>query len=189
MKKIGSTMILLLLFLLPNATDASYLILLKNGGKVATPFYWYEGRFIFFRYAGGTAGVERREIDRVQSIDDSEKQGDGNSIIWNPGIKEPPPALPLLKKAPDTEKPKEVKEEKVDTEAYKKKKDQMNSELDRLLEQQRQAYGIADEDARRKLIAEMDKEIIKVSKDIYKLTDEVTEKNKGKLPDGWWGNQ
>ena len=61
----------------------------------------------------------------------------------------------------------------------------MTAELDGLLEQQRQAAAMGDEDARRKIKEEM----IKVTNQHDKLTDEVKEKNKGKLPDGWWGRQ
>ena len=76
---------------------------------------------------------------------------------------------------------KEV-EEKVNIEAYRSKKDEMTVELDGLLEKQREATGMGDDEAKKKI----QEEVIKLSKDIYKLTDDVTEKNKGKLPDGWW---
>ncbi len=185
MKKFFSTMIPLLLILLPVMSDASSLILLKNGGQVVTRFYWFEGRYIFFYYAGGTAGIERKEIDRIRSSEDREKHDTGNIIVWNPGIKDLPPELPIMKKAQESVKPKEEKEAKVDIEAYRKKKDQLKVELDGLLEQQRQTAGSADEDAKGKIR----EGIVNVSTQIYKLTDEVTEKNKGKLPDGWWGKQ
>ena len=177
--------VILLLLLLPTLCDASYLIRLKNGGEVATSFYWVEGRFLFFRYAGGTAGVERRMVDRVQSIDDSQKKDDG-TVLWNPGL---PPEPPPPKKVQQAEKPKEapsaVKEEPVDIESYKKKKDQLNAELERLLEQQRQMAVSTDDNAKRKI----QEGVVAVSKEIYALTDEVTKKNKGKLPEGWWGDK
>jgi hypothetical protein len=185
MKKICSTMILLILILLPVVSDASSLILLKNGGQVVTPFYWFEGRYIFFYYAGGTAGIERKEIEKILSSEAGEKQDTGNIVVWNPGVRALPPEPPLVKKAQEADKPREEKEAKVDIEAYKNKKDQLNGELEGLLEQQRQAAGSADDDAKRKIR----EGIVTVSKEIYRLTDEVTEKNKGKLPDGWWGKQ
>jgi len=145
MKKICSTMILLILILLPVMSDASSLILLKNGGQVVTPFYWFEGRYIFFYYAGGTAGIERKEIERILSSEAGEKQDTGNIVVWNPGVKAPPPEPSLVKKAQEADKPREEKEAKVDIEAYKNKKDQLNGELEGLLEQQRQAAGSADD--------------------------------------------
>ena len=99
MKKIFSTMIPLLLILIPVMSDASSLILLKNGGQVVTPFYWFEGRYVFFYYAGGTAGIERKEIAGIRSIEDRERQDTGNIVLWNPGIKDPPPEPPAMKKA------------------------------------------------------------------------------------------
>ena len=64
MKKTISILVVLLLFLPPALGNASYLIRLKNGRQVATPMYWFEGKRIFFYTAGGTAGMERSEIDR-----------------------------------------------------------------------------------------------------------------------------
>jgi hypothetical protein len=185
MKRIISTMILLFLILIPAMSGASSLILLKNGGQVVTPFYWFEGRHIFFYYAGGTAGIERKEVAGIRSSEGREKQDTGNVVVWNPGIKDLPPEPPVMKKAQESEKPGEGKEAKVDIEAYRKKKDEMTVKLDGFLEQDRQAAGKADEETRRKIR----EDIVTVSKQIYKLTDEVTEKNKGKLPDGWWGKQ
>ncbi len=108
MKKIVSTMILLLLILMPVMSDASSLILLKNGGQVVTPFYWFEGRHVFFYYAGGTAGIERKEIAGIRSSEDRERQDTGNIVVWNPGVKALPPEPPIMKRAQQTDKPKEV---------------------------------------------------------------------------------
>ena len=66
MKKTISAIIILLLLLIPVLGGASYLIRLKNGRQLATPFYWFEGRLIFFYTAGGTAGMERTEIDGIE---------------------------------------------------------------------------------------------------------------------------
>ena len=58
----------------------------------------------------------------------------------------------------------------------------MTSELDGLLEKLREATDRKDNKAKEKI----KEEIRAKSGQIYKLTDEVTEKNKGKLPEGWW---
>lgn len=181
MKKIISTVILLLLFLIPVTSEAFYRILLKNGGQVATPFYWSEGRFMYFYFAGGVAGVERKAVDRVLRNEEMEKPGDGTVIVWNPGKKEPPPEPSAMKDAQAKDKPREAKEEKVDFEGYKKKKVQMRVELDGYLEKLRQAAATGDDDAKTKIKVEM----IKVHKQLDNLTDEVKGKNKGRLPDGW----
>ena len=70
----------------------------------------------------------------------------------------------------------------MDLNAYKNKKKQMTAELDTLLERQREAAGRGDNEAKEKIM----EEIRNTSGQIYKITDEVKEKNKGKLPDGWW---
>ncbi len=184
MKKTISALIILLLFLVPALGNASYLIRLKNGGQFATPAYWTEGKWIFFYCVGGTAGMERREIDRIERDDTYDNMG---AIGGNIG-KKAPPLPPKTEKPPEPgetpqamEPAKEV-EEKVNIEAYRSKKDEMTVELDGLLEKQREATGMGDDEAKKKI----QEEVIKLSKDIYKLTDDVTEKNKGKLPDGWW---
>ena len=182
MKKIISALIILLMFLVPALGNASYLIRLKNGGQLATPGYWTEGKWIFFFCVGGTAGMERTEIDRIERDETDYNMG---TVGGNIGKKAPP--LP-----PKTEQPQEpgktpqatepAKEEKVDLNAYKDKKTQMTVELDALLEKQREAAGRGDKEAKEKIM----EEIRNTSSQIYKLTDEVKEKNKGKLPDGWW---
>ena len=79
-------------------------------------------------------------------------------------------------------KPSEVKDEKVDLNAYKDKKTEMTTELDDLLQKQREATARGDNEAKEKIM----QQIRDISSQIYKITDEVKEKNKGKLPDGWW---
>jgi len=63
--------------------------------------------------------------------------------------------------------------------AYKDKKTKMTVELDALLEKQREAAGRGDNEAKEKIM----EEVRNTSRQIYRLTDEVNEKNKWKLPD------
>ena len=179
--------ILFLLFLIPAVSNASYFLRLKNGGELVTPRYWVEGKLIYFYYGGGIAGIERKEIDRVERY---EKETDDymDTTLENMGKKRLPPVssiTDITEKAQGSETTPEVKggEEKVNLEDYKNKKDQMTAELDGLLERLREATRIKDKDAKEKTR----EEIRKISAQIYKLTDEVKEKNKGKLPEGWWG--
>ena len=180
-KRIVPFLILALSLLWAPVSDASYLILLKNAGRVVTSMYWLEGDMIYFYCAGGIAGMERRVIVRIETL----KTEDGEYIDKTPAKaakKELPPLPPAAEKAKGPEKPPEAKEEKVDLKAYKDKKAQMTVELDALLEKQREAAGRGDNEAKEKIMGE----IRNASTQIYKLTDEVKEKNKGKLPDGWW---
>ena len=180
-KRIVPFLILALSLLWAPISEASYLIRLKNGGQLLTPAYWTEGKWIFFYCVGGTAGIERKEIDRIEKL----KTEGGEYIDKTPAIagkKELPPLPPVAEKAKGPEKPPEAKEEKVDLNAYKDKKAQMTVELDALLEKQREAAGRGDNEAKEKIMGE----IRNTSTQIYRLTDEVKEKNKGKLPDGWW---
>jgi hypothetical protein len=184
MKKTITSLVILLMFLVPAMGNASYLIRLKNGGQLATPAYWTEGNWIFFYCPGGIAGMERREIDRIEWDKTDYNMG---AIEGNIGKKAPPPPPAAEKakepgKSPQAAEPAKGVEEKVNIDAYKSKKDQMTVELDVLLEKQREAAGRGDDDAKEKARVEM----VKEAKEIYKLTDEVTKKNKGKLPDGWW---
>jgi hypothetical protein len=80
MKKTLSLIIILILFLIPALSSPSYLIRLKNGRQLTTPMYWFEGQRIFFYTAGGTAGMERTEIDRIEKLEtDSDKSLDSGT--------------------------------------------------------------------------------------------------------------
>lgn len=62
-------MIILLLFLIPAVSNASYLILLKNGGELVTPLYWVEGNQIKFYYLNGIVGVGKDFVSRIEKSD------------------------------------------------------------------------------------------------------------------------
>ena len=170
-------------FVLPGASDASYLIRLKNGGELITPLYWLEGNQIYFFYGSGIAGIERIVVDRVERSD-KKPAAYMDTTLENRGNKELTPSSSITETAKGQETPAEVKaeEEKVNLEAYKNKKDQIMVILDGSLEKQREAAAKGDNDAKEKAREEM----VKASRELHKLTDEMTVKNKGKLPEGWW---
>jgi len=194
MKKTISSLIILLMFLVPALGNASYLIRLKNGGQLATPAYWTEGKWIFFYCVGGTAGMERRGIDRIEKL----KTEDGEyiySTLAIEGNKELPPPPPAAEKAKGPEKPPaeaEPKAEKslssqkppvkIDLKVYQDKMAKLKAELDSTLERIRTAEKNKDIDAERKARAAFRQ----ISNEIYKLTDELKEKNNGELPADWW---
>ncbi len=184
MKKTISALIILLLFLVPALGNAYYIIRLKNGGQMSTPAYWFEARMIIFYCPGGTAGMERSEIDRIERVETDDNMG---TVGGNIG-KKAPPLPPKTEKqqepgeTPQAIAPAKEAEEKVNIEAYRSKKEEMMVELNETTERLREATRQKDEAAKEKAKEEMRK----TSAQIYKLTDEVTKKNKGKLPEGWW---
>ena len=106
MKKPVSAITILLLLLIPTLSSASYLIRLKNGRQVATPTYWFEGSRIFFYTAGGTAGMERTEIDRIETL---ETDNDKNTDSENRGKNGSPP-LSSIKSAEAGKIPVEIEQ-------------------------------------------------------------------------------
>lgn len=183
MKKTISSLVILLMFLVPALGNASYLIRLKNGGQLATQAYWTEGKWLFFYCVGGTAGMERMEIDRIERDDTYDNMG---AVGGNIEKKAPPPPPQTKEGVEKQELPQpsqaKEKEEKIDLKALKNKKDQMTAEVDKLIEKMEEASDRNDNDAKQKI----KEEIRAKAEQIYKFTDEVTEKNRGKLPDGWW---
>ncbi len=160
-----------------------YLLRLDNGRSVATPHYWFEGTNLYFFYADGTVGIEKGVITKVEKryVETGSTQDAAEVREQSPqGTKEAPQQA---EKSATPKKPPVAKipEKKVDIAAYKAKKDQLTAGLEDLLEQRRQA-GHKDEEGRQ----ELTDKILKVSAEVYGITDEVTAKNKGKLPEGWW---
>lgn len=166
------------LIFVPPICDASYLLLLKNGGHLTTPLYWVEGRQLYFFYAGGVVGVEKGEVIRIEkrAAEQHPEVSDASESVKRKDI--PPPVageekLPAAQKAPA---------EKLNVAEQKRQKDQLTSELNELLEKRRQAKAKKDMVASKRIT----EEILNTSAEVYRITDEVTEKNKGQLPEGWW---
>ena len=197
MKKTISSLIILLMFLVPALGNASYLIRLKNGGQLATPAYWTEGKWIFFFCVGGTAGMERKEIDKIEKL----KTEDGEYIDKTPAIagkKELPPLPPATEKAKELEKfPAEAAlksekslssqkpPEKIDLKAYQDKMATLKAEANKTLARLRKAIKNKDLDAKAEAAADQRN----VSAEMRKLTDELKEKNNGELPADWYDRE
>lgn len=173
---------MLLLLFIPDLSAASYLIRLKNGRQVATSEYWFEGTRIFFYTTGGIAGMDRSEIVGVES---DEVENRLNTAIVNKKKEENvlPPASAPTEKLQEKIQPINISKDKIDLKQYTGEKDRMMVELDGLMEELRAATSRKDNDAKEKIR----EEIRAKSGKIYQLTDEVTKKNQGKLPEGWWG--
>lgn len=165
------------------ARSEFYVIRLTNGGAVATPLYWSQGGQVHFFYAGGTVGVEKETIERVEKHQ-GERDFSVSFAADTKETKELPPLSAATEKASGSEKPPlaRMPEEKVNIADYKSKKDQLTVELDGLMEKMDEANRGQDYDVKEKIKEQIRAKTIL----IYKITDEVTEKNKGKLPEGWW---
>jgi len=194
MKKTISSLVILLMFLVPALGNASYIIRLKNGGQLATPAYWTEGNWLFFYCVGGTAGMERKEIDKIETL----KPEDGGYTVRTPAIaakKELPPPPPAAEKAKEPGKspveaePKAEKSlspqkppEKIDLKAYQDKMATLKAEVNKTLTRIRKATINKDLEAKDEATADNRR----ISAEMWKLTEELKEKNNGKLPADWW---
>lgn len=185
MRKLYFLFLMLVLYLtFPcSARSEYYVIRLHNGGALATPLCWSEGGLIYFFWAGGTVGVEKQTVERVEKL-----QGTRNfTLTSESGAKETKELSPLTspaEKLPGPEKlpASTVLEEKVNIADYKSKKDKLTANLEELMDKRSAARQNQDKDTEEKLTME----IRNTSSTIYGITDEVTAKNKGKLPEGWW---
>jgi hypothetical protein len=173
MKKLTVISIALILFLaIPAGGEASYRILLKNGGEFKTDRYWKEGSQIRFDIYGGVAGVQKASVRKIERI------AAPATTVYGP--------RPVHQKAAqgslDTEGiDNEKKQEKVDIAQYLEKKERLTDELARALENVRKAASGRDPEARKRAEGEMRR----LSGEITALTEEVKGKNNGALPEGW----
>ena len=173
MKKLTVIIIALISFLaIPESGDASYRILLKNGGEFKTGRYWKEGSQIRFDIYGGVAGVQKASVRRIEKI--------------------VAPATTIYGKHPIDQKAaqgsldtdglgNEKKQEKVDIAQYLEKKERLTGELSRALENVKKATSGRDPEAKKRAEGEMRR----LSGEITALTEEVKGKNNGMLPEGW----
>lgn len=187
MKKIILSVCLLISFVAcPLWSHADYIIHLKHGGQFFTPKYWAQDGQIQFFVRGGTMGIER---DTVKAIEKSEidvephetnKSAQATSKLTRTQIEtaNKENALGEAGKIPVID----LKEEKVDIKAYKDKMAILNSELYKTLMSIKKAKSRKDQYE----IDRAKKENRKVSDEMWKLTNELKAKNKGKLPDDWW---
>jgi hypothetical protein len=174
-------LILLILSLSPATGESSYIIHLKNGRQVSTPGYWTVGSYIYFHYPGGIVGFESATIARIET---DKREFPAGSREAEPRKIPPPPSGADAKTAKEPAgKPEAAPDKpKLDLREAAQQKDRMISELDNLSDRMRETYQTRDKAARDKIREEMRN----LSGRIYELTDQVTEQNQGKLPDGWW---
>lgn len=173
MKKTQVLLISLVVFSLaiPAAGMDIWRIRLKNGGEFTTPKYWREGGAVRFYIYDGVMGVRKDSIRAIEKV-----VAENVRYVQSEIKSETGPA--------STAKAREDEEnqEKVDIPEYIEKKEHLAAELDRTLERLREATRRRDAEAKEREQQEMRR----ITAEIYALTDEVKEKNNGKVPDGWW---
>ena len=188
MKKIIlSAFILISFFAFPLLSHASYIIHLKGGGQFITSKYWEEDGQIKFFVSGGMMGIDK---DTVRAIEKSKINADDYQT--NQSKQTIPKVNPALEKtikeetvphANVTTVPEvNAKEEKVDLKVYQEKMDKLKADINKTLTRMRKATASKDQIAK----DDAAEENRRISAEMWKLTDELKAKNKGKLPDDWW---
>ena len=176
MKKVIIIIVTIAFFIYPSVCLSSYLIELKNGSTFITNHYWEKKGQIKFYYRGGVVGIPKNFVKAIRKSDIAYKEeidSKQDSVDPKSKINEKSGITPIEKKE---------KYGTVDLEYYKEKKIALTAELDESLERLREATRNKDQEAKNKAWDEM----TKISGRIYDLTDELKEKNNGKLPQGWW---
>ena len=168
--------------------SASYVINLKNGGHITTSFYWREGTEIRFYVEGGTMGIQRAAIARIEKTgqDISSKAGViPDKAVQNEGQAGGAPAIqkPMGDEPEKKDRPEKTGLSPQEIKAYGEKKRRMEEDLKEATERLRKASREQNPEAKEKAKADMRR----ISGQIYELTDQVKRQNTGgKLPDGWW---
>ena len=174
-----STVVCLVVLTWPALSTASYLIQLRNGRYVVASRYWQEEHTIRFETDGGVASVAESAVLHIQTIEEPP--------VVEPPAAAPPPAAPQpaaaeQPAAPQAEGQRDRGQMSQSTlEEYRQKKEEIRSQLKATLERYREAGNTPNAAAK----AAIQQEITAWSQQLYDLTDEVKQKNQGRLPEGW----
>src|SRR5262245_41310300 len=189
-----SIVICLVALVWPSLSTASYLIQLRNGRHVATSQYWKEGHTIMFYTAGGVGGVPESAVLRIQTVEDppaSDLAGAAEQKATSQveqkatsQVEQKATSQAEQKATPQPEVQQAGgKAPKLDLEAYRKKMEEIKSQLDLAIERYSEASGTQKQNTEEK--AKIQREIAAWSKQLFNLRDEVKQKNQGRLPEGW----
>ena len=165
---------LLFSLLLPAVGDASYIIHLKNGGRLSTPHYWEENHILKFYIVGGVMGIEKKTVRKIEK---RAVEAVKPYEVKAPD-KRPAEAEPEAQKALSPQKPPV----KIDLKAYQDKMASLKAEVNKTLTRIRKAAIGKDPVAKDEATADNRR----ISDEMWKLTEELKEKNDGKLPADWW---
>jgi len=203
MKKIVLTAITALILYTPSVCLSSYLIELQSGGEFVTDQYWEEDNHIKFYSYGGLVDLPKKEIRSITESDHAVPEASVNesgnsesSFHKTPDVnsEQPIPEKKADAATVDSENETQQKnnqsaiannkeeDQLIDITYYRNKKAELQALMDTSLKQLKVATRNKDKEAKEKAR----EEISKVSGEIYKLTDEVKEKNNGELPENWW---
>lgn len=182
MKKFILSVSLSVLFFIPSASHASYIIYLKNGGHFVTSQYWKEDNLIIFFVNGGTMGIDKETVEKIQKANsDSEEKESEIDKFKQPDLPDFQKSEKVMNKkfVPDAA---DVKQEKVDLKTYEEKMANLKAELNKTLIRLKKAEIDKDMDAKSEAIEDNRR----ISAEMWKLTDELKNKNNGNLPADWW---
>lgn len=182
MKKIILFISLFLIGLMQFSWGESYIIELKNGNELSTSRYWIEGDEMKFYIYGGVGGIKRDLVGNIRISDTSLKgldKEDVNSVNTGELTKETPKGRFQSEKSTFTRE--NEKDQKVDLEVYRDRKESLKRELEAASQRNREATANKDREGKERTRQEM----LGYSKQIIDLGDELKRKNKGILPD-WW---
>ncbi len=111
MKKLTCLLLIPALYLslpTPARSDFYYVIRLRNGGSLATPMYWSEGSQVNFFYAGGTVGIAKQTVERLEKHQGT-RNSPGSPASEAKDTKELPPPTATTEKSPGAAKrPEEI---------------------------------------------------------------------------------
>ncbi|MBN1841595.1 MAG: hypothetical protein JW883_04830 [Deltaproteobacteria bacterium] len=180
MKRVSLTALVIALFAYPSICSPSYLIQLTNGNEFVTDQYQEESGQIRFYSHGGAVGIPKDSVRKIRESDIIlETQIDSRWALLSPKA----PDMSLIQDEPGKEPC--AGEKRVNAipsrKYYKGEKLRLVAELDKALEEFRQASGNRDSEAKKKAMGDM----ARLSKKISDLINQLKEMNKGVLPD-WW---
>ena len=139
-----------------------------------TPHYWEEDNYVKFYIVGGMMGIEKNTVGKIEksTVDVGEVYE-----VKTPG-KLPAEAKPKAEETLSPQKPPE----KIDLKAYQDKMATLKADINKTLTRIRKANTNKDLNAKDEATADNRR----ISAEMWKLTDELKEKNNGNLPADWW---
>jgi len=100
-KRLVTTLTVLIFLVCPTVGFSDYVIHLKNGRKIQTTQYWEKGEQILFYLSGQTVGIEKQSVERIETLPLSGNTGSSGEAR-TPSVEsvEKPPAETLPKDLP-----------------------------------------------------------------------------------------
>ncbi|MCK9274445.1 MAG: hypothetical protein M0P57_05075 [Syntrophales bacterium] len=162
-----------------SSADAQWRILLKNGGEFIAVSCWKEKGELKIYMHDIVVGVKSHSVRKIEKIFVDEISVEEN--------KKAPPEDNALPASVEEEKQNEEAEPqgRVDMNAYREKKERLESELEMTLTRVHEAAKIGDMVAKERAQEEMRE----TSARIYELTEELKQANNNTLPSDWWGKK